>query len=123
MNDLLSVARRFLLKRAEQHSVPVSNGQPQSSASTTGVCMQRNTVEPDIPLPISLGWTVVYRGPDGRLRDGIVASVEGTPHGCRVRLHDGTYLYSPAIRGVRQVENGRDVAAWTVRHHGLDGSK
>jgi hypothetical protein len=122
MSDLLSMARRFLEKNSQQHSIPQSIAESGSSESTPDVC-RRKSVEPDIPLPISPGWTVVYRGPDGRLRDGVVASVEGTPHGCRIRLHDGTYLYSHAIRGVRQVENGRDVAAWTVRHHGLNGSK
>lgn len=83
-------------------------------------------------VPTSLiqpGWLVTYRAPDGRLQGGdldrhhgaLATSAYGA-HGWIFTLTDGQAVHVSSIRGVsRTVADGRIVAAWTVREHGLDG--
>ena len=79
--------------------------------------------------PIQSGWLVAYHGHDGKLRGGsedrehgIVRDGRLTETGWVFSVMDGTKIPAKAIVSVAEVaENGRVVAAWTVRKHGLDG--
>ncbi len=81
--------------------------------------------------PIKPGWLVAYRGPGGKLRGGCDDREHGTVQTGERReaawtftLTDGTVLPARAIVSVAQVaQNGRIVAAWTVRNFGLDGER
>lgn len=82
-------------------------------------------------IPILPGWLVAYRGPDGKLRGGWEERDHGTIRkgrfsdgGWIFTLTDGTEISVRAIVSVAQVAlDGRVVAAWTVREHGLDGNR
>lgn len=86
---------------------------------------------PIIGPPILPGWLVAYRGPDGKLRGGCDDREHGTVETGERReaawtftLTDGRVLPARAIVSVAQVaQNGRIVAAWTVRNFGLDGER
>ena len=79
--------------------------------------------------PLSPGWLVVYRDQRGTLRGGVDEREHGTVKECQwqgtgwfVVLISGESLPLSIIRAVGQTNGeGRLVAAWTVREHGLNG--
>jgi hypothetical protein len=79
--------------------------------------------------PLQAGWLVVYRDRQGRLCGGADDREHGTVQACEwgwngwtVLLTDGQRLPLSLIRSVGQIDqNGKLLAAWTVREHGLDG--
>ena len=85
---------------------------------------------PRIP-PLRPGWLVVYRDQAGHLRGGADDREQGTVRECRWQgsgwvlvLTNGESLSLSTIRAVGQTnEDGRLLAAWTVRDCGLDGTK
>jgi hypothetical protein len=74
---------------------------------------------------------VVYYDPMGKLRGGADEREHGTVKECRwhgsgwtVHLSDGQTIALAAVRCVGQTdEQGALKAAWSVREHGLDGTK
>jgi hypothetical protein len=82
---------------------------------------------PASPLPSHC--FVTYTDSQGRLRGGwdeqatsTVRGCHGMGQGCEVELSDGRRIPLRSIRAVGQTnENGRLMAAWTVRVHGYDG--
>ena len=76
--------------------------------------------------PLQSGWLVAYLDRRGTLCGGCDDREHGTVHECRwggkawmVMLTDGQRLPLSAIRAVGHTEqDGRLVAAWTVRDHG-----
>lgn len=80
--------------------------------------------------PLQSGWLVAYRDRRGALRGGFDDRDHGTVRACRregagwtVLLTDGQRLALSLIRSVGQTNNeGRLLAAWTVREHGFDGT-
>ena len=85
--------------------------------------------EPPRVPPLGSGWLVVYRDRTGTLRGGTDERDHGTVKECRwngagwlVALASGATLSLSSIRAVGQInEEGRLLAAWTVRDHGFDG--
>jgi hypothetical protein len=97
---------------------------PKSLAEIT----THQTAPPSTP-PLQTGWIVTYFDRHGRLCGGweeretsTVKQCHGTGQGCQVELSSGQRIPIRAIRAVGQTnEQGRLLAAWTVREHGLDG--
>ena len=79
--------------------------------------------------PLKPGWLVVYRDQIGKLRGGTDERDHGTVKECRWQgggwvlvLTSGEHPSLSSIRAVGQTNaEGRLLAAWTVREHGLDG--
>jgi hypothetical protein len=94
----------------------LKNARPETSAA--------------LPVPpIRPGWLITYRASDGRLQGGdfdrahaaVAVSIYGD-HGWTFTLTDGKTVPMQAIRGVaKKACDGRIVAGWTVREHGLEG--
>ena len=93
---------------------------------------QRGTLKPRNLSAFRLsspGWLVVYRDQRGTLRGGVDEREHGTVKECQwqgtgwlVVLISGESLPLSIIRAVGQTNGeGRLVAAWTVREHGLNG--
>ena len=86
--------------------------------------------EPARISPIRPGWLVVYRDRMGKLRGGTDEREQGTVKECRwhgsgwrLVLTNEEHLPLTSIRAVGQTsEDGRLLAAWTVRECGLDGT-
>ncbi|BCA55312.1 hypothetical protein W02_24520 [Nitrospira sp. KM1] len=84
---------------------------------------------PEIVAPLRPGWLVAYRDRTGKLRGGFEERAAGTIQECRwegngwvVDLTNGESLPASIIQAVGRVNaEGRIIAAWSVRHHGLDG--
>jgi hypothetical protein len=80
--------------------------------------------------PLLPGWLVAYRDRPGVLCGGCDDRDHGTVQACRrdgtgwtVLLTDGQRLALSLVRSVGQTnEEGRLLAAWTVKDHGFDGA-
>jgi hypothetical protein len=90
------------------------------------------TAPPEMPqAPVRASWLVAYRDRQGRLsggshdsQHGTVSSAQYGVSGWTFCLTDGHRISMKAIVSVAKTdEAGRVVAAWTVREHGLDGTK
>ena len=83
------------------------------------------------PTPVlQPGWLVVYLDRQSILCGGCDDRQHGTVQECRwengawtVHLTDGQRLPLAGIRSVGKVDEGKLIAAWTVREHGHDGMK
>lgn len=113
------------------HSGIVTFDIPHSSLATVEPLVTAPRNDEELLSPIQPGWLVAYRGPDGKLRGGCddrahatVQTGERREAAWTFTLTDGTVLPARAIVSVAQVaQNGRIVAAWTVRNFGLDGER
>ena len=97
--------------------------------SPTVPAIDQSTTETE-PSPLPRHCFVTYIDGHGRLLGGwderatsTVKRCHGTGQSCQVELSDGRRIPLRSIRAVGQTnEDGRLLAAWTVRECGLDGT-
>ncbi|MCA9420500.1 MAG: hypothetical protein KC592_05770 [Nitrospira sp.] len=111
---------------------PLRPPAPPEKASTKSHAIPLNT-EPRKQLtpPLKPGWLVAYYDRTKQLRGGpserdhsTVKTVKLGQNGWLVHLTDGTQLPERAIVSVGKVnQEGKVIAFWSTRYHGLDGEK
>jgi hypothetical protein len=103
---------------------------PEGAATTKTTSPDPIPVVPPAP-PIQPGWFVTYSDRQGRLCGGwedrqkaTVTHCLWSERGWSVHLSDGQAIRLTAVRCVGQTnEQGELKAAWSVREHGLDGTR
>ena len=97
------------------HALTVS-----SLGQTNGPVRPNRRIQPPEP-PLQNGWQVVWKNSEGELCEGRVHAMAWEFSRWVITLETGETLSAYQVRSVGRVENGKQVAAWSVKAHGLKG--
>lgn len=113
----LDIARKLTEELKKKGSPPKDGQQVEPEVIDLG---ESTTT---IVSPILPGWTVAYRGSDGRIKGGTVKEASFKGDQWSFTLTEGGALRDNQILSVAEIKDGEWMGSWTVRDWGLDGNR